>query len=109
MTNLPRRSPRVACAMPARWTRRRQELSGEVKRCNLHGMFIETGAEVELGFMIDLTIEMPWGPMSCTAVPRYVGVNENLRGIGVELHVMDRGDRELWAAHYRRVLAERKT
>jgi hypothetical protein len=93
--------------MPVRWTRRRRPVTGEVKLCNMHGMFIETPVEVEVGFLLDLTIEMPWGPMSCTAVPRFVGETPNGRGIGVELHVMDRGDRELWNAHYRRVLAER--
>lgn len=92
--------------MPVHWTRRRRPVKGEVKLCNMHGMFIETPAEAELGFIIDMTIEMPWGPMSCTAVPRFIGETENGRGIGVELHVMDRGDRELWNAYYRRVLAE---
>jgi hypothetical protein len=66
-------------------------------------MFIATEHEVDVGFLMDLTIVMPWGPISCTAVPRYVGESPNGPGIGVELHVMDRGDRELWNQHYRRL------
>ena len=106
MATYPRRSPRVACAMPATWTRRRRPVVGEIKLCNLHGMFIATPVEAEVGFLIDLTVEMPWGPMSCTGVSRFVGETAIGHGIGVELHVMDRGDRELWNAHYRRTLAE---
>jgi hypothetical protein len=87
-------------------------VSGEVRLCNVHGMFIATPAEADpdwvadLGFLIDLTVEMPWGPMSCTAVPRFLGETPSGKGIGVELHVMDRGDRELWNAFYRRALAD---
>jgi hypothetical protein len=107
MATAPRRSQRIVCAIPVRWTRRRKAMSGAVRNCSLHGMFIETSADAEVGFLLDLTLDMPWGPISCTAVPRFVGETRNGRGIGVELHVMDRGDRELWNAHYRRVLAGR--
>jgi hypothetical protein len=102
----PRRSPRVECAMPVYWSRWRNQLSGEVRRCNVHGMFITTPHDADVGFLMDLTIVMPWGAISCTAVPRFVGLTPEGRGLGVELHVMDRGDRALWSAHYRRALAE---
>ena len=49
---------------------------------------------------------MPWGPISCTAVPRFVGAGPDGLGIGVELHVMERADRLLWNAHYRKALAD---
>jgi len=106
MAPFPRRSPRVECSIPVRWTRRRQPATGEIRCCNIDGMFIATPHEADVGFILDLTIEMPWGPISCTAVPRFIGETANGRGIGVELHVMDRGDRELWNAHYRRALAD---
>jgi len=39
---------------------------------------------------MDLTIELPTGPISATAIPRYVGDKPNGHVIGVELHVMQR-------------------
>lgn len=103
----PRRSPRVECAIPVHWTRWKQRLTGEIRRCNVHGMFILTPHDAPVGYMMELTIEMPWGPISCTAVPRFVGDGPDGRGIGLELHVMDSGDRDRWASFYRRTLAER--
>jgi len=69
-------------------------------------MFIATYAEADIGYLIELRIDMPYGAVSCTAVPRFVGDTPHGHGIGVELHVMDRGDRELWNVYYRRQLAE---
>lgn len=89
--------------MPVHWAKRQTRLSGEVRRCNVHGMFIVTAHDASLGFLMDLMIEAPWGQVSCTAVPRFVGETPQGRGIGVELHVMDSGDRELWNAHHRRL------
>jgi hypothetical protein len=66
-------------------------------------MFIATEHHVDVGFLLDLTIVMPWGAISCTAVPRFVGDTDHGHGVGVELHVMDRGDRAMWNAHYRRL------
>jgi len=79
-------------------------MTGEVRRCNAHGMFIETPHEAPVGYVMDLTIVMPWGEITCTAVPRFVGDAPDGRGMGVELHVMGRGDREMWNAYYRRAL-----
>lgn len=89
--------------MPVHWAKRRTRLSGEVRRCNVHGMFIVTEHDASVGYLMDLTIETPWGPISCTAVPKFVGETPQGRGIGVELHVMASGDREMWNAYYRRV------
>jgi hypothetical protein len=103
-----RRSLRVECVMPVTWVRRRhQNQVGQVTRCNLHGMFIESPHHVDLNYVVDLTIAMPWGPMSCIVVPRFCGDSLEGRGLGVELHVMDAGDRELWNHHYRRILERR--
>ncbi len=93
--------------MPVYWTKRRTKLTGEVKQCNVHGMFIVTPHDAQVGYMMDLTIVTPWGPISCTAVPRFVGETPHGQGIGVELHVMDSGDREMWHKHYRRVRGKR--
>jgi len=101
MSTPPRRSPRVACALPVHWRRYRTQLTGEVRCCNVHGMFIATDHDVPLGYLIDLTIELPTGPISATAIPRYVGDKPDGHGIGVELHVMDSSDRELWSSFYR--------
>lgn len=76
-------------------------MTGQVRRCNAHGMFIETPHDAAVGYMMDLTIEMPWGPIACTAVPRFVGDTADGRGIGIEFHVMDHGDRVRWNAYYR--------
>lgn len=58
-----------------------------------------------VNYLIDVTIAMPWGPVDFTAVPRFVGLTPIGAGLGLEFHVMDKSDRELWAAHYRRGLA----
>jgi hypothetical protein len=108
MRNVPRRSPRVTCSLPVRWTRWRQQLTGEVRQCNVHGMFIVTDHDAPLGFMMDLTIELPTGPISCTAIPKFCGEAANGKGIGVELHVMDSGDRDMWHTYYRRARSEQK-
>ena len=105
MPSPPRRSPRVECALPVYWSRFRSSMSGEVVRCNVHGMFIHTQHHADVGYLLDLTIVMPWGPISCTAVPKFVGETPDGHGIGVELHVMDRGDRAMWHLHYRRLLS----
>lgn len=103
-----RRSLRVETALPVHWVRRRRmRLAGEVKLCNLHGMFIETPHEVEVNYVMDLAISMPWGAMSCIVVPKFCGPFADVHGVGVELRVMDLGDRELWAGHYRRLLEQR--
>ncbi len=103
-----RRSMRVETALPVHWIRRRRmRLAGEVKLCNLHGMFIETPHEVEVNYVMDLAISMPWGAMSCIVVPKFCGPFADVHGVGVELRVMDLGDRELWASHYRRLLEHR--
>jgi len=81
--------------------------AGHIKLCNLHGMFIETAHHVELNYIVDLTIAMPWGPMACIVVPRFCGDSLDGHGLGVELRVMDGGDRELWNSHYRRILDHR--
>jgi hypothetical protein len=107
MSSFPRRSPRVTCTLPAHWKRHRQRITGDVLVCNEHGMFIQTEHEADIGYLIDVTVEMPSGPISFTAVPRYVGDAGDGRGhgIGVEVHVMEYGDRARWSAHYRRQLA----
>jgi hypothetical protein len=93
--------------MPVYWSRWKKRVSGDVRRFNVHGMFINTEHDAQLGFvLLDMTIVMPWGAIACTAVPRFVGESPDGRGIGVEFHVMDKGDRELWTTHYRRALAE---
>lgn len=81
-------------------------MSGDVRRCNFHGMFIKTPHDAPVGYMMELNLIMPWGEIACTAVPRFVGDCRDGHGMGVELHVMDRGDREMWNQYYRRVLAE---
>lgn len=104
----PRRSPRVECVLPVYWSRWKVRQEGETRRCNVHGVFIHTPHDAPIGFMMDLVIVMPWGELTCTAVPRFAGVTPHGRGLGIEFHVMDRGDRDRWTAHYRRVLAERE-
>lgn len=101
----PRRSPRIECALPVHWTRWKTRLSGDARRCNAHGLFVATPHDAQVGYMMDLTIVMPWGELSCTAVPRFIGESPDGRGIGIEFHVMDRGDREMWHAYYRRATA----
>jgi hypothetical protein len=95
--------------MPVYWSRWRTPMSGEARLCNVHGLFIATSADADLGFLMDVTIVMPTGPIQCTAVPRFVGDSPNGRGIGLELHVMDPGDRAKWNAFYRRTLHEEVT
>lgn len=100
----PRRSPRVECVLPVYWTRWKRKLTGEVRRVNAHGMFVRTPHEMPVGFMMEINLVMPWGEISCTAVPRFVGEGPDGRGIGIELHVMDLGDRDRWSSFYRRLL-----
>jgi hypothetical protein len=81
-------------------------MSGDVRRCNVHGLFIATPHEAPVGYMMDLNLVMPWGEIACTAVPRFVGDCRDGRGMGIEFHVMDRGDRDRWTSYYRRIVAE---
>lgn len=108
MTSAHRRSLRVDCSLPVRWVfRRHQPRAGHVTLCNLHGMFIATSFEVDVNYILDVTIQMPWGPLSAIVVPKFCGHGLEGHGLGVELRVIDPGDRELWNHHYRRILDHR--
>jgi hypothetical protein len=91
--------------MPVSWTRWKSVMAGEVRNWNAHGMFVKTQHDAPIGFMLQLTIDAPWGPVQCTAVPRFNGSGSGGRGIGMEIHVMDRRDREMWHGHYHQVLS----
>lgn len=92
--------------MSAYWTRWRARREGTVRRFNAHGMFIETPHDADVGFMMDLNIVFPTRVITCTAVPRFVGESPDGHGIGIELHVMEPGDRSAWFSFYRGVLQD---
>jgi hypothetical protein len=83
-------------------------MSGDVRRCNVHGMFIKTEHEAPVGFVLGINIVMPWGEIACTAVPRFFGDTPDGRGMGLEFHLMDPADRQMWNTYYRKTL-ERAT
>ncbi len=99
-----RRSQRVGCAMPVYWSRRRTPMSGQAIHCNAHGLFIATLYDADVGFVLDFTIVLPTGAISATGIARFVGFTPAGRGLGIELHVMDTGDRQCWHTHYVRTL-----
>ncbi len=102
----PRRSPRITCDAPVYWTRWRTRFAGQITRCNAHGMWIRTPHDADVGFLLDLGIVLPHRTISCTAVPRFVGDGPDGHGVGIELHVLDPGDRAAWHAWYRNCLEE---
>jgi hypothetical protein len=92
--------------MPTYWTRWRTRREGVIRRCNAHGMFVETPPDADVGFMMEINIVLPTRIISCTAVPRFVGASPVGEGIGFEFHVVEPGDRSAWYEYYRTILAD---
>jgi hypothetical protein len=108
MTNPKRRSARIKTTLPVRWVRYLRPIDGEVTDINMHGLFIRTPAEVNVGELMQLQVQLPDGALTLFAVSRFVGVTRKGRGIGVEIYVIDPIDHHRWLQHYDVTLARAK-
>jgi len=99
-----RRTKRVRCCLPARWKR----LSGDVHAVaidiNVHGLFLRTDAETDPNMLMKMEIKLPDGPVQVIGVARFVGQNQQGRGIGVAIFAMDDDQKRRWLAHYRNLV-----
>lgn len=101
-----RRTPRAPCDLPCLWRRRQRPVEGRVKDLNAHGLFFETQQVVELGYVVDLVVTFPDGPLEVLGVARFVGNTRWGHGIGIAIHGIARDDRTRWEAYHRTAVAE---
>jgi hypothetical protein len=101
-----RRTPRAPCDLPALWRRGRRTVNARIRDLNEHGLFLETPEVADLGYVVDLSITLPVGPIEVLGVARFVGVTRYGHGIGVAVYALSRDHRRHWEDFYRTALAD---
>ncbi len=100
-----RRSRRIACSLAVRWCRRGEPVELQATDISLHGMFLRTRETPMPGSLLQVIAHLPAGDVRMFLCARFVGSTVSGHGIGAEIFLMEEKDRQLWAAHYRTLLA----
>jgi hypothetical protein len=97
---------RVRSELPVGWKRGRKLI--EVHACDVSadGMLLQTDVEYPVNQMMELTVELPSGPVSMVVVSRLCGDTRHGRGIGVSILAMDQLERARWNRYYRETLQD---
>ena len=101
-----RRTMRIRTDLPVVWKRGRRSIATRLRDMSADGMLLETDEDFPLQTCMDLTIELPTGPVTLMAVSRLCGTTKLGRGIGVSILAMDHRERSRWTAFYRAALKE---
>jgi hypothetical protein len=105
MTSDRRRSFRARCDLAVTWRRGPRAIPMRAVDFSARGLFLLTDEDVDLGFMMDLVIELPDGPIHVFGVARNVGDREFGRGVGIALMCMDDEESARWWSFYRSATA----
>lgn len=104
-----RRSVRVECALRVRWLRQPAPVDCIATNMNVHGMFIVTPKHVPVNQVMQLEVQLPRQSIQVFAVVRFAGLQAGVRGLGVELFVVDPVSRRAWLDHYGMLLERSRT
>src|SRR5262249_24771791 len=80
-----RRSIRILADLPVRWKRGRQLVSARIVEINEDGLFFETAEHIAPSQLFEITIDLPSGPVSVSAVSRVCGPTKRGTGIGAQI------------------------
>lgn len=79
----PRRSPRVACAAPAKAEGPRGPIRGTCVSLSQGGMFF-TGSQLPVGQSVELSVQLPSGAFQAVGQVRYHAMSAQGPGMGIK-------------------------
>jgi hypothetical protein len=106
MTFERRTSFRARCHIQVTWRRGGRRIEMEAVDFSARGLFLLTDEPVDLGFMMDLVIHLPTGPIEVFGVARNVGDRGFGRGVGIQLMSMSEEESTRWWSFYRTAMAQ---
>jgi hypothetical protein len=95
---------RIRSDLPVVWKRGKRAIATRLRDMSADGMLLETDEEFPLQQCMDITVELPSGPVSMMVVSRLCGTTKQGHGIGVSILAMDQKERIRWTSHYRAAL-----
>jgi hypothetical protein len=95
---------RIRSDLPVVWRRGKRSIATRLRDLNADGMMVESDEEFPLYQCMDISVELPTGPVSMMVVSRTCGTTKQGRGIGVSILAMDHQERLRWTSYYRAAL-----
>jgi Tfp pilus assembly protein PilZ len=90
-----RKHPRVACDMPVDYTSQKGSFAGFIKDISKGGVFIETGADIDIGEKIKMVFSAPNQPKPIKVAGRVV--RKNILGVGIKIEkTKEMADQSTW-------------